>query len=272
MSITVRVCPSWAVPRREQNWWSANVFIRFACSSLSRGSVCWPAPSRPIPAVGDQVGEASECITQPKHPQVWPVRGARCQFCEAREPPSAGSPNRCCPARQYLWGSRHVYSLAEQEGTLKLMRGGRRACNPWEPGEKMGEGAVKIKRTSKNSWKVHLEEGTWLLEGRKQGAGRHKVQVLEHVLRWALPLGLVPEGLHGAALKADAESQREPAAVGLTQSAPTQGNDFASPGCCFDEDGSKIILGHKQLEKFLYMHWNVSERALVTVFFNASSD
>lgn len=39
------------------------------------------------------------------------------------------------------------------------------------------------------------------------------------------------------------------------QSGPTQGNDLGSPGCCIAEDGSRIILGHKQqLEEFLYMH------------------
>lgn len=61
-------------------------------------------------------------------------------------------------------------------------------------------------------------------------------------------------GLQGGALEADAESQREPAHGRGSQSASTQGNDLASPRCCFDEDGSKTILGHKQLEEFLHMH------------------
>lgn len=50
---------------------------------------------------------------------------------------------------------------------------------------------------------------------RGESKAGHRVQVLEHALRWARPHGLVPAGPHGGALEAGAESQREPAAVGL---------------------------------------------------------
>lgn len=52
--------------------------------------------------------------------------------------------------------------------------------------------------------------------------------------------GVVPSGLEGGALEADAQSQR--AGGRGSQPTPTQGNDLDSPRCC-SKDGSKTIWG-----------------------------
>lgn len=125
VGLTARFCFSWETPWWEQNWWSAEIFIRFACSSLSPGPYQL-AHTYPVLASGGWLGRRSiQGVYNADH--AFPVllgtqRGVSASSMRrANIGPSAGSPHRHYPAYQYSWGSKHVYSLAEKEGTLHLI-------------------------------------------------------------------------------------------------------------------------------------------------------
>lgn len=125
VGLTARFCFSWEIPWWEQNWWSAKIFIGFACSSLSPGSYQLAHPY-PILASGGWLGGRSIHGVY-NADQAFPVllstqRGVSASSMRRVDiGPSAGSPHRHSSAHQYSWGSKHVYSLAEKEGTFHLI-------------------------------------------------------------------------------------------------------------------------------------------------------
>ena len=130
------LCFSWEIAWWEQNWWSAKIFIGFACSSLSPGSYQLAHPY-PVLASGGWLGGRSihgvynadqafpvflalRGVSVPVPWGVWtsvPLLGPLTGILQHTSTHEAQS--MCIPLQR-----RKVLSIW-------LIRGDRRVCNPW---------------------------------------------------------------------------------------------------------------------------------------------
>lgn len=85
VGLTARFCFSWEIPWWEQNWWSAKIFIGFACSSLSPGSYQLAHPYPILASSGWLGGRSIHGVynADQAFPVLLSTQGCQCQFHEA---------------------------------------------------------------------------------------------------------------------------------------------------------------------------------------------